>query len=104
MSIRIEFADEPVSIVLGECRELSDKGFNQVTAGLFQGLCTAETNGVCFHERWIEVVLADQQAELVAETSLTVLVAAIPIRGRRVLIGSVSARSSRRPPKFFNRA
>ena len=65
-SVGIEFADEPVSIFLGECRELSDKGFNQVTAGFFQGLCTAEIGGVSFHEVGIEIVLADQQAKLIA--------------------------------------
>ena len=59
MSIGIELADEPISILLSEFREPSDKRFNQVTAGLFQGLCAAEISGVCFHEHWIEVVLAD---------------------------------------------
>ena len=60
LSVGIEFADQPVSIFLGKRRELSDKGFNQVTAGFLQRLCTAEISGVRFHEVGIEIVLADQ--------------------------------------------
>ena len=68
--IGIEFADQTVSIFLGECREVRDEGFNQVTARLFEGLSTAEVRGVGLNEVGIEVVLPDQQAEPVAETRL----------------------------------
>ena len=49
-------------------------------------------------------MLADQQAELVAEARLTVLVAVVPVRGRRVLMRSVRAGRPRRPTEFLDRA
>ena len=49
-------------------------------------------------------MLADQQAETVAEARLTVLVAVVPVRGRRVLIRSVRAGRPRRPTEFLDRA
>ena len=73
MSIGIEFADEPISIFLGKCRELGDEGFNQVTAGFPQGLCATEIGGVSFHEVGIEIVLSDQQAELIAQSGVPVV-------------------------------
>jgi hypothetical protein len=68
MSVRIEFADEPVSIFLGEFSELSNERFNEVAAGFFKSLCAAEIGGVRFYEVGIEIVLADQEAELVAQS------------------------------------
>ena len=46
------------------------KDSDQVTAGFFQGLCTTEIGGVSFHEVGIEVVLAYQQAKLIAQPGL----------------------------------
>jgi hypothetical protein len=43
MSVRIEFADEPVSIFLGEFSKLSDERFKEVAAGFFQGFRAAES-------------------------------------------------------------
>jgi hypothetical protein len=71
MSIRIEFADEPISIFLGKCRELCDEGFDRLSAGFPQGLCATEIGGVSFHEAGIEVVLAYQQAKLIAQAGLS---------------------------------
>jgi hypothetical protein len=58
-------------------------------------------SGIGLHEAGIELVLADQQAELIAEPRLTVVVAAVSIGGRRGLIRPIRARRTRRPPEFF---
>ena len=46
---------------------MGDEGFDQIAAGVFDSFGTAEMGGVCLNEGRIEVVLADQQAKLVAE-------------------------------------
>ena len=52
---------------------MGNEGFDQIAAGLFEGFGTAEMGGVGLHEIRIEVVLADQKAELVAETRLAIV-------------------------------
>jgi len=51
---------------------MRDEGFDQVTAGALQGFGTAEVGGISFHEVWIEIVLANEQAKLVPESGLSV--------------------------------
>ena len=63
---RSSFADD---------EQMGDEGFDQVSAGFFEGFGAAEVSGVGLHESGIEVVLADQKAELVAQTRLTVAAA-----------------------------
>ena len=104
MSIGIEFADEPVSILLGECRELSDKRFNQVTAGFFQGLCTAEIGGVSFHEVGIEVVLTDQQAKSVPQSRLVIARAVRSMLTARLRWSGQRFWRRRKMPELFDTA
>ena len=51
---------------------MGDKGLDQFTAGAAEGFRAAEVCGVRFDEIRIEVVLADQEAELIAEPGLAV--------------------------------
>jgi hypothetical protein len=47
---------------------MGDKGFNDLPAGFFKCLSAAEFSGVGLDESRIEVVLADQKAELVTQS------------------------------------
>jgi hypothetical protein len=78
---RIELADETIPVFFRRCRQVGDEGLDQVPAGLPDGLGTAEVRGVGLHEVGIEVVLADQEAEPVAETRLAVVVIAVVSSG-----------------------
>ena len=51
---------------------MGDEGFDQITTGFFEGFGAAEVGGVGLHECGIEVVLADQKAELIAQSRLAV--------------------------------
>ena len=70
LSIGIEFADQRVSIFLRSLGEVGDEGFNQVAASILERLRAAEVGGIGLHERGIEVVLADQKAELIPQTRM----------------------------------
>src|ERR1700722_15105477 len=72
LRVRIQFADECVSILLRSGRKLSDERFDQVTARIFKSRGAAEIRGVRLNERWIEIVLANQQAQLVTQSRLSV--------------------------------
>ena len=50
---------------------MRDEGLDQFAARALEGLSAAEVGSVRFNEGRIEVVLADQQAESVAEPSGT---------------------------------
>jgi len=51
---------------------MGNKGFDQFTAGTAQRFRAAEVRGVCLDEIGIEVVLANQEAELIAKPRLAV--------------------------------
>ena len=80
--IAIELADQPVAIFGGALGQIVDEGFDLISAGISQGGGAAVVGGIGLHEASIELVLADQQAEAVAEARLAVLVAVISVRGR----------------------
>ena len=69
----IELADQAITVFFGRCSQMGDEGFDQIAAGLLKCFGTAEVGGVGLHEVRIEVVLADQKAELIAETRLAIL-------------------------------
>ena len=51
---------------------MGNEGLDQIAAGVFEGCGAAEVSGVGFDEVRIEVVLADQKAELIAKAGLAV--------------------------------
>ncbi len=51
---------------------MRNEGFNQLAAGSAEGLRAAKICGVRFHQIRIEIVLADQKAELIAQPGLAV--------------------------------
>jgi hypothetical protein len=72
LRVRIQFADECVSILFRSGCKLSDERFDQVTAGIPKRGGAAEIRCVSLYERWIEIVLTNQQAELVTQSRLAV--------------------------------
>ena len=60
---------------------MGDEGFDLIRAGIAQRGGAAVVSGIGFDEAGIEMVLADQQAEAVAEARLTVVVAVVSVRG-----------------------
>jgi hypothetical protein len=63
----VEFADEAVAIFLGPGRKVRDEGFDQIPAGFFEGFSSAEVSCVGLNERGIQIVSANQEAELVTD-------------------------------------
>jgi hypothetical protein len=83
---------------------MSDEGLDLAFGGISQGGSSTIVCRIGFDQASIELVLADQQAELVAEARLPVLVTVVPVRGRRALMRSVRAGRPRRPTEFLDRA
>ena len=71
-------ADQSVAIFGGAQGQIVDEGFDLISAGISQGGGAAVVCGIGLHEASIELVLADQKAEAVAEARLSVLVALFP--------------------------
>ena len=82
----------PVAIFGGALGQVVDEGFDLISAGISQGGGAAVIGGIGLHEAGIEVVLADQQAEAVAEARLAVVVAVISVRGSACADRAVRAR------------
>src|ERR1700730_5933655 len=59
---------------------MGDKGLDQVPTGSFESFRTAEIRGVRFNKSWIEVVLADHEAQPVPQPRLTVVRTILGIR------------------------
>jgi hypothetical protein len=72
LRVRIELAHETVSVFFCGCGNVGNKGLDEVPAGSTQSFRTAEIRGVRFNKSWIEVVLADQEAEAVPQTCVTI--------------------------------
>jgi len=69
----LSFANETVPIFFGRGRDVGNKRFDQISARPFEGLSAAEIRGIRFDKRGVETVLADQKAELIAETRLAIV-------------------------------
>jgi hypothetical protein len=82
--IAIKLAEQSVAVPGGPIGQVSDEGLDLALGGVSEGGGSAIVRRIALDEAGIELVLADQQAESVAEARLTVLVAVVPVRGRRV--------------------
>ena len=82
LGIAVELADQPFAIFSGALGEVVDESFDLISGGLPQAGGAAEVGGIGLHEAGIELVLANQEAEAVAEAGLTVLVTIISVGGR----------------------
>ena len=102
-AIAIELAEQRITVPSCPIGEVRDERLDLSLAGVAERWGTAIISGIGLHEAGIEPVLADQQAELVAEARLTVLVAVVSIRGKSGLTRSIRPLRSGRPAQFFYR-
>jgi len=66
LSIRVEFAEQPSPVFFGRFGEMGDEGLDEIATGFLESFGAAKVGRVGLHERRIEVMLADQKAELIA--------------------------------------
>jgi len=65
--IAVQLAKQGVAVFLGPLRQMSHKAFHLLAGGFRESLSAAEIDGVGLDEVGIELVLADQLAEAVAD-------------------------------------
>jgi hypothetical protein len=70
---RIELAEKTVSVLPGGGWRMGDEALDRFTAGVLEGRSAAELSGISLHGIGIEVVLADEEAETIAETRLAIV-------------------------------
>jgi hypothetical protein len=70
MGIRIELANELVTIFAGFLLEVGDEGLDQFSACSTEGLSATEGGGIRLNQVRIEVVLPDQETKLVTKPRL----------------------------------
>src|ERR1700730_3757449 len=73
--IAVEVAEKCFAIVRGSFSQMVDEGFDLLTRCISQGCGSAVISGVSLHQTGVEPMLADQKAETVAQTRLTVAMA-----------------------------
>jgi hypothetical protein len=71
--IAVELAEQRVTVFLGPVGQVGDEAFDLLAGGFAEGLGAAEIDGVGLHEVGIELVLADQLAEAVADFGASVV-------------------------------
>src|ERR1019366_5834022 len=95
--IAVELAEQAITVLLGGLGKLLNETFDLLTSGIFEGFSTAEIDGIGFYQLGIELVLADDLAEPIADlvTSTTIAVpVSVGILGRTLtLIGSTRNRT-----------
>jgi hypothetical protein len=67
--------------------QLLDEAFDLLAAGIFEGLGAAEVDGIGFHQFGVELVLADDLAETVADlvTGTIAVPVSVGVLGRKLL-------------------
>jgi hypothetical protein len=93
--IAIEVTEKGLAIGGGALGKVVNEGLDLITTGVSKGCGAAVIGRVGFHEAGIELMLADQQAEAVTESWLTILVTIVPVGGSSVMVRPVSARPMR---------
>src|ERR1019366_2620563 len=74
--VAVELTEQAITVLLGRLGKLLDEAFDLLTSGVFEGFSAAEVDGIGFHQFGIELVLANDLAEPVANfvTSTTIAV------------------------------
>ncbi len=90
---------------VGPFGQIVNEGFDLLSGGIVKVRSTAIIGGIRFYESGIELMLADQKAETIAESRMTVLMAvAICCRRELPLRLGWAAVCLRLPAKLFDRA
>ena len=103
LDVAVELADEPVAILGGALGQIVDKGFDLLSTGLPKCGSSAVIGRIRLYEASIKLVLANQEAESIAEARLAVVMAIISVRVRLGLIKRGRRLGSGRTAKFFDR-
>src|ERR1039458_2840467 len=86
MRVAVELAEQSISVLLGPVGKLQDEVLNLFPAGLSECLCAAEIDGIGLDQFRVELVLADDVAETVADLRSAVAVRLRVLR-RELLAG-----------------
>jgi hypothetical protein len=98
VGVAVELAEQSIAVLLGPVGELLDEVLNLFSGGITERLRAAEVDGVGLHEFGVELVLADDLAQAVANFRA----AAIPVTIR--LLGRKFFNRIRNRPDFLDRA
>src|SRR5438132_5159946 len=82
---------------------MGDKGLYNLSSGLSERWRAAELGGVGFNASWIEVVSANQQTQLVAQSRLTVTRAIMQVGLARLAILRVGFAAAGSRSQFLDR-
>ena len=82
--VRVQFTDQSISVFFRGRRKMENKGLDELAACASECFRAAEDRGIGLHEIRIEVVPANQKAELVSEPRLAVAISVggMPLRRR----------------------
>jgi hypothetical protein len=72
LKIRIEFANQSITVFFGSRGKMRNERLNQFATCTAEGFGATEVRSVGFNEIWFEIVLADQEAELIPKAGLPV--------------------------------
>jgi hypothetical protein len=72
LRVGVQFADQRVAVLFSSGGKMGDEGLDQFPAGAAESGGAAEVGGIGFYEIGIEVVLADEKAELIPEPRLAI--------------------------------
>jgi hypothetical protein len=101
LGIAIELAEEGWAVFGGPIAHVRNEGFDLLTRGIPQVGSTTGIGGLSFHQISIELMLADQKAKPLAETTVAVLMTVVVCGASRFLQLGLTIRL-RFPPKLFN--
>jgi hypothetical protein len=79
MRVAVELADEGIAVLLGPVGELLDEVLDLLACGLAESFRATKVDGVGLHQFGIELVLADDLAEAVADRAPGI----VPVAKRR---------------------
>jgi hypothetical protein len=77
--VAVELAEQGIAVLLGPVGQLLDEVLNLFPAGFSESLRAAEVDGVGLYEFGIELVLADDLAEAVADLGASAVAITVPI-------------------------
>ena len=97
--IAIELAEQGIAVFVGPVGKLLDEVLNLFPAGLSKRLRAAEIDGIGLDQFGVELVLADDLAETIADSRASTVAIAIRILGRKLLDLGFEAR-----PDLLDRA
>ena len=97
-------AEKGRTVFRGPFGQMSDEGFDLLSGGIVKGRSPAIIGGISFDQSGIELVLANQKAEAIAETRRGGMAIAVCSRSGGSIPAGLSRGYFRRPAEFFDGA